>query len=86
MKRPRLTEEQIRTILKQGDAGIKAAHICRNHGISEATYYNWRAKYKRSDDAQKLEQLREENARLKQVIADLVLGNISLKETAAKNS
>jgi putative transposase len=87
MKRSRFTEEQIATILKQGEAGIKTGDLCRQHGISEATYYNWKAKYGglQVSDVQKLKRLEDENSKLKRVVADLTLDNVVLKDLLSKN-
>lgn len=74
-------------ILKQGEAGLKTSELCRQHGISEATYYNWKAKYGglAVTDVQKLKRLEEENAKLKRVVADLTLDNVVLKDLLSKN-
>jgi putative transposase len=74
-------------ILKQSDAGLKTAEICRQHGISEATFYNWKAKYGGMgvSDVQKLKRLEEENTKLKRVVADLTLDNVVLKDLLGKN-
>lgn len=74
-------------ILKQGEAGLKTSELCRQHGISEATYYNWKAKYGGLawTDVQKLKRLEEENAKLKRVVADLTLDNVVLKDLLSKN-
>lgn len=87
MKRTRFTEEQIVAILKQSEAGLKTAEICRQSGISEATFYNWKAKYGGMgvSDVQKLKRLEEENAKLKRVVADLTLDNVVLKDLLGKN-
>jgi putative transposase len=87
MKRTRFAEEQIVAILKQSEAGLKTAEICRQHGISEATFYNWKAKYGGMgvSDVQKLKRLEEENAKLKRVVADLTLDNVVLKDLLSKN-
>jgi putative transposase len=87
MKRSRYTEEQIAAILKQGDAGMKTADLCRQHGISEATFYNWKAKYGglSVSDVQKLKRLEEENSKLKRVVADLTLDNVVMKDLLSKN-
>ena len=87
MKRTRFSEEQIAGILKQGEAGMKTAELCRQHGISEGTFYNWKAKYGGMSvtDVQKLKRLEEENAKLKRVVADLTLDNIVLKDLLSKN-
>ena len=77
MKGTRHSEEQIITILKQGEAGLATAELCRQHGISEQTYYRWKAKYGGMDsgEAKKLRQLEDENRKLKHVVADLTLDN-----------
>jgi putative transposase len=87
MKRSRFSEEQIVAILKQGEAGMKTAELCRQHGISEPTYYNWKAKYGglAVTVVQKLKRLEEENAKLKRVVADLTLDNVVLKDLLSKN-
>lgn len=67
MKRTRFTEHQIIGILKQQDSGMKVADICREHGISDASFYNWKAKFGGMDASQlkRLKELEEENSRLK---------------------
>ena len=72
MKAKRYTEEQIITVLKEGEAGAKIADLCRKHGISEATYYNWKAKYAGMaiSDLRRLKVLEAENRRLKQLVAE----------------
>ena len=87
MKRSRFTEEQIIGILKEQEAGAKTADVCRKHGISDATFYKYKAKYGGMDvsQARKLKVLEEENGRLKRLLADAMLDNAVLKEVAAKN-
>jgi putative transposase len=87
MRGTRHSEEQVITILKQGDSGVKTAELCRQHGITEATYYRWKAKFGGMDvsDAKKLKQLEEENRKLKHVVADLTLDNLALKDVLSKN-
>ena len=87
MKRSRYTEEQIVGILKQGEAGMKTVDLCRQHGITEGTYYRWKAKFVGLDvgDAQKLKRLEEENTRLKRIVADLTMDNVVLKDLLSKN-
>jgi putative transposase len=87
MKRSRFTEEQIIGILKQHQAGFGAKDLCRKHGISDATFYNWRSKYGGMDvsDARKLRALEEENRKLKKLLAETVLDAATLKEMLAKN-
>jgi len=87
MKKSRYTEEQIIAILKQHEAGVKTADLCREHGISEATFYNWKAKYGGLDvsEAQRLRQMEDENRRLKALVADLSLDKEALKAVIRKN-
>lgn len=86
MKKTRFTETQIVSILKQQEAGIPTKEICRQHGISEATFYNWKSKYggMEASDVKRLKDLEEENTRLKKMFADLSLDNQILKEIFAK--
>jgi putative transposase len=87
MKKSRYTEEQIIGILKQHEAGIKTADLCREHGLSAATFYGWKSKYGGLDvsDAQRLRQMEDENRRLKQLVADLSLDREALKAVIRKN-
>jgi putative transposase len=87
MKKSRYTEEQIIGILKQHEAGVKTADLCREHGISEATFYNWKSKYGGMDvsEAQRLRQMEDENRRLKSLVADLSLDREALKAVIRKN-
>jgi putative transposase len=86
MKRARFTEEQIIGVLREHEAGGKAADLARKHGISEATLYNWKAKYGGMDvsDAKRLKQLEEENAKLKKLLADSMLDAAALRELLGK--
>jgi putative transposase len=86
MKRSRFTEEQIIGMLKEHEAGMKTAEVCRKHGISEATFYNYKAKYGGMDvsDARRLKALEEENAKLKKLLAEQMLDNAVLKDLASK--
>ena len=86
MKGTRHSEEQIIAILKQGEAGLTTAELCRQHGITEQTYYRWKAKYggMESGDAKKMKQLEDENKRLKQIVADLSLDKAMLQAVVAK--
>jgi len=82
----RFTEEQIIRILQEAEAGMKVIDLCRKHGISDATYYNWKAKYggMTVSDARKLKALEDENRRLKHIVADLTLDNQALKAVVEK--
>ena len=86
MKRSQFTEEQINAILKEQEAGAKTAEVCRRHGISDATFYNWKAKYGGLEvsQARLLKALEDENARLKKLLAESMLDNAVLKDVAAK--
>ena len=86
MKAKRFTEEQIIGILKQAQAGMKVVDLCRIHGISDATFYNWRTKYGGMEvsDAKRLKQLEEENRKLKQMLADTMLENKAIKDVLSK--
>ena len=87
MKARQYTEEQIIAVLKEGEAGAKVADLCRKHGMSEATYYNWKSKYSgmTASDLKRLKALEEENRRLKQIVAEQALDNRALKELLSKN-
>ena len=86
MKRKRHTEEQILAILKEHEAGMKTADLCRKHGISEATFYNWKSKYGGLEvsEAKRLRGLESENAKLKKLFADAMLDNAALRDLLAK--
>ena len=88
MKRSRFSEEQIIAVLKEQEAGMATADVCRRHGISSATFYKWKSKYGGLEvsDARRLRQLEQENARLKKLLADSMLDNAMLKEISAENS
>ena len=88
MKQKRFTTEQIIGILKEADAGIKPADLCRKYGFSDATYYNWKAKYGSLSisEARRLKELEQENSRLKKLVADQALDIQMLKEVCSKNS
>ena len=86
MKRSKYTDEQILAIVKEGEAGRKVADVCRTHGITEQTYYRWKAKYGGMElsEMQRLKHLEEENRRLKQIVADQTLDIQALKAVVAK--
>jgi len=86
MKRSKFSETQIVSILKQQEAGVKVADICREHGISQATFYKWRSKYGGMDASmlRRVKELEQENARLKKMYADVQLDAQILKEALAK--
>ena len=85
MKRKRHTEEQIIAILKEHEAGVKTADLCRKHGISEASFYNWKSKYGGLEvsDAKRLKGLESENARLKKLLADAMLDNATRRRATS---
>ncbi len=87
MKRSRFTDDQIIGILKEHEAGLSAAELCRKHGISDATFYKWRAKYGGMEvsDAKRLKALQEENAKLKKLLAESMLDMATLRELLGKN-
>lgn len=86
MKRSRFSEEQIIGVLREHEAGAKAWELSRKHGISEATLYNWKAKFggMNVSEAQRLRALEEENRRLKSLLADAMLDKAALKDLLAK--
>ncbi len=87
MKRSRFTEEQIIGVLKEHQAGLGAAELCRKHGISDATFYNWRSKYGGMEvsEAKRLKQLEDENGRLKKLLAESMMDVSTLREMLGKN-
>ena len=82
----RFTEEQIIGVLKEAEAGTKIADLCRKHGISDATYYNWKAKFggMTVSDAQRLKALEVENSKLKRLLAESLLDNAALKDVVGR--
>jgi len=86
MKKSRFSESQIIRILKEADGGRKVADICREHGVSQATYYQWKAKFGGMDasDIRRLKELEEENSKLKRMFANLSRENEALKDVIAK--
>lgn len=86
MKKSRYTESQIIGVLKEVDAGMKVEEVCRQHGISSATYYNWKSKYggMEASDVKRLKELEEENAKLKKMFADVSLEIMPLRSLSQK--
>ena len=86
MKRSRFSEEQIIAILKEQEAGVPTADVCRRHGVSGATFYKWKAKFGGLEvsEAKRLRQLEDENAKLKKLLAEAMLDNAMLKEITVK--
>jgi putative transposase len=87
MKKTKFTEQQIVFALKQAETGTRVDEVCRKMGISEATFYNWKKRYGGLgvSELRQLHQLREENARLKQIVADLTLDKQMLQDVLKKN-
>ncbi len=87
MKARQYTEEQIIAVLKEGGAGTPVSELCRKHGMSDATYYNWKSKYSGMtvSDLKKLKALEDENRRLKQIVAEQALDIRALKDLLSKN-
>jgi putative transposase len=86
MKSSRFTETQIIAILKEADAGMLVKDICRRHGISDATYYNWKSKYggMAASDLKRMKEMETELSKLKRMYADLALENRALKDLIEK--
>ena len=86
MKKSRFSESQIVAILKEADAGLQIKEVCRKHGISSPTYYKWKPKYggMEASDLRRVKELEAENARLKRMLADEMLGKELLKEVLEK--
>lgn len=86
MRKSRFTESQIVGILKDGDAGMPLAELVRKHGISRATYFNWKSKYAGATvaDLRRMKELEAENAKLKRMYADLALENAAIKDVLSR--
>ena len=86
MRKSRFSEEQVIAILAEQERGMATAEVCRRHGISQNTFYKWKAKFGGMDvsDARKLKSLESENARLKRLLADAMLDNAVLKDLLGK--
>lgn len=86
MRKTRFTESQILKVLKEVEAGRQVKDVCREYGISDATYYNWKSKYggMEASDIKRLKELEEENAKLKRMYADMALENHALKDVIEK--
>jgi len=86
MKKSRFTEAQILAILKQGENGVPVADLCREHGISNATFYNWRSKYGGMDASlmAEMKAMADENRRLKKMYAEMAMQNELLKDALGK--
>jgi putative transposase len=86
MKRSRFSEEQIIGILKEHEAGVSVANLCRKHGVSDASIYKWKAKFGGMDvsEAKRLCALEDENGKLKRMLADAMLDNVALKDLLGK--
>lgn len=86
MRKSRFSEAQIVSILKEADAGMKVADVCRKHGVSEPTYYKWKSKYGglEASELKRIKELEAENTKLKRMYAEMAMVNDALKELIEK--
>jgi putative transposase len=86
MKKSKFTESQIVAILAEGEAGMPVAEVCRKHGISNPTYYQWKSKYAgvSASELKRIKELEAENAKLKRMYAELALENVAIKDVLTK--
>jgi putative transposase len=87
MRKSRFSEQQIIAVLKEHEAGMPTAEVCRRHGISQPTFYSWKSKFGGLEvsEAKRLKSLEDENRKLKNLLAEHVMDNATLKEMLAKN-
>ena len=87
MRKSRFSEQQIIAVLKEHEAGMSTAEVCRRHGISQPTFYSWKSKFGGMEvsEAKRLKALEDENRKLKKLLAEQVMDNATLKEMLAKN-
>ena len=87
MRKSRFSEQQIIAVLKEHEAGMSTAEVCRRHGISQPTFYSWKSKFGGLEvsEAKRLKGLEDENRKLKKLLAEQVMDNATLKEMLAKN-
>lgn len=86
MRKSRFTEAQVMAILGEGEAGLPVAQVCRTHGISSATYYQWKSKYAGMsvNELKRVKELEAENAKLKRMYAELALENVAIKDVLSR--